>query len=190
MLALGRPASTCRPRVQRVYVDPAVVDYAVRLVDRHPLRPALVGLSELDRYVTFGASPRASIALLLGGPRARVPAGPGLRAAPRTWPNSPSRCCATASSSPTRRWPTTSMPDTDHHRSAASRARTGCRAPEPLTVATAQEKLLLRLEWRVIRRLDGRLQGDYRTAHRGAGIDFAGFAPTRRATTHVTSTGT
>ena len=37
---------------------------------------------------------------------------------------------------------------------------------------TAAERLLLRLEWRVIRRLDGQLQGGYRTSHRGSGIDF------------------
>ena len=40
---------------------------------------------------------------------------------------------------------------------------------------TATERLLLRLEWRVVRRLDGRLQGGYRTAHRGSGIDFVGL---------------
>src|SRR5215831_9538522 len=40
---------------------------------------------------------------------------------------------------------------------------------------TAAEQLLLRLEWRVVRRLDGRLQGGYRTAHRGSGIDFVGL---------------
>ena len=40
---------------------------------------------------------------------------------------------------------------------------------------TAAERLLLRLEWRVIRRLDGQLQGGYRTAHRGSGIDFVGL---------------
>jgi uncharacterized protein (DUF58 family) len=34
------------------------------------------------------------------------------------------------------------------------------------------ERVLRRLEWRVIRRLDGRLQGDYRTLFRGIGIDF------------------
>jgi uncharacterized protein (DUF58 family) len=33
------------------------------------------------------------------------------------------------------------------------------------------ERLLNRLEWRVIRRLDGRLQGDYRTLFHGVGID-------------------
>jgi uncharacterized protein (DUF58 family) len=34
------------------------------------------------------------------------------------------------------------------------------------------EQLLHRLEWQVIRRLDGLLQGDYRTAFRGIGLDF------------------
>jgi uncharacterized protein (DUF58 family) len=35
------------------------------------------------------------------------------------------------------------------------------------------EQLLTRLEWTVIRRLDGLLQGDYRTLFRGTGLDFA-----------------
>jgi uncharacterized protein (DUF58 family) len=34
------------------------------------------------------------------------------------------------------------------------------------------ERVLRRLEWQVIRRLDGRLQGDYRTLLRGHGTDF------------------
>ncbi len=34
------------------------------------------------------------------------------------------------------------------------------------------ERVLRRLEWQVIRRLDGRLQGDYRTALRGHGTDY------------------
>jgi MoxR-like ATPase len=50
---------------RQVYVDPAVVDYAVRLVTA-TRAPGTVGLGELDRYVTYGASPRASIALVLG----------------------------------------------------------------------------------------------------------------------------
>jgi uncharacterized protein (DUF58 family) len=37
--------------------------------------------------------------------------------------------------------------------------------------ALTPERVLRRLEWRVIRRLDGRLQGDYRTVFRGAGVD-------------------
>ncbi|HUD32798.1 MAG TPA: DUF58 domain-containing protein, partial [Variovorax sp.] len=35
------------------------------------------------------------------------------------------------------------------------------------------ERLLARLEWTVIRRLDGLLQGNYRTLMRGAGLDLA-----------------
>src|SRR3954447_12848225 len=41
------------------------------------------------------------------------------------------------------------------------------------TTALTPERVLRRLEWRVIRRLDGRLQGDYRTMFRGTGIDVA-----------------
>jgi uncharacterized protein (DUF58 family) len=39
----------------------------------------------------------------------------------------------------------------------------------PLTA----ESLLRRLQWRVVRRLDGRLQGDYRTLFYGNGLDLA-----------------
>jgi uncharacterized protein (DUF58 family) len=35
------------------------------------------------------------------------------------------------------------------------------------------ERVLLRLDWQVIRRLDGLLQGDYRTLFYGSGVDFA-----------------
>ena len=43
------------------------------------------------------------------------------------------------------------------------------RPPPPAT----PERVLRRLEWRVIRRLDGLLQGDYRTLFHGVGIDLA-----------------
>jgi uncharacterized protein (DUF58 family) len=39
-------------------------------------------------------------------------------------------------------------------------------------VTTAPERLLRRLEWRLGRRLDGRLQGAYRTVWHGTGLDF------------------
>ena len=42
-------------------------------------------------------------------------------------------------------------------------------------MTTAPDRLLLRLEWRVVRRLDGRVQGDYRTPYRGSGLDLAGL---------------
>src|ERR1700712_5791554 len=44
-------------------------------------------------------------------------------------------------------------------------------------MTSAPDRLLLRREGRVIRRLDGRLQGGYRTAQRGSGMDFAGLRP-------------
>src|ERR1700742_409592 len=40
---------------------------------------------------------------------------------------------------------------------------------------TAPERLLLRLEWRVLRRLEGRLAGGSRTAPRGMGTALAGL---------------
>jgi MoxR-like ATPase len=52
--------------VDRVYVDPAVHEYAVRLVSA-TRDPRTCGLPELARYITFGASPRASINLVLTG---------------------------------------------------------------------------------------------------------------------------
>jgi len=45
---------------------------------------------------------------------------------------------------------------------------------EPLVpAAQAAETLLQRIEWTVLRRLDGALQGDYRTLIRGFGVDLA-----------------
>ena len=41
------------------------------------------------------------------------------------------------------------------------------------TSASAPERILQRLDWHVVRRLDGLLQGDYRTLFYGYGVDFA-----------------
>ncbi|HMQ30957.1 MAG TPA: MoxR family ATPase, partial [Chloroflexaceae bacterium] len=47
-----------------VYVDPALIEYAVRMVGAtRQLKE--VGLGELQHYISFGASPRASINLIL-----------------------------------------------------------------------------------------------------------------------------
>jgi MoxR-like ATPase len=73
-----RPAEPIRPmltpedltrmqeRVQQLYVDPAITEYAVRLVTA-TRQLGLAGLDEMKRYLTYGASPRASIALVVGG---------------------------------------------------------------------------------------------------------------------------
>lgn len=50
--------------VDRVYVDPALIEYAVKMVTA-TREPAQHSLPELERYITFGASPRASINLIL-----------------------------------------------------------------------------------------------------------------------------
>jgi MoxR-like ATPase len=48
----------------QVYVDPALIEYSVRLVSATRV-PAAEGLKDLGRFITFGASPRASINLIL-----------------------------------------------------------------------------------------------------------------------------
>ena len=48
----------------QVYVDPGVIEYAVHLANA-TRNPAIIGKAELARFVTFGASPRASINLVL-----------------------------------------------------------------------------------------------------------------------------
>jgi MoxR-like ATPase len=50
----------------KVFVDPALIEYAVRMVAA-TRSPKDFGLEELERYITFGASPRASINLILTG---------------------------------------------------------------------------------------------------------------------------
>lgn len=45
--------------------------------------------------------------------------------------------------------------------------------PEAKAEQATPDQLLRRLEWTVIRRLDGLLQGDYRTLFRGGGVDLA-----------------
>jgi MoxR-like ATPase len=49
-----------------VFVDPALIEYAVKLANA-TRNVSAVGLGELSRFITFGASPRASINLILAG---------------------------------------------------------------------------------------------------------------------------
>ena len=62
------------------YVDPSLIQYAVRLVaaTRDPER---YGIKDFAKYMTFGASPRASIHLIEGARALAYPARPRLRAA-------------------------------------------------------------------------------------------------------------
>ncbi len=57
--------SALQGECRKVYVDPALIQYAVKLVTatRYPAR---YGVADLGRYITFGASPRATIHLIEG----------------------------------------------------------------------------------------------------------------------------
>ncbi|MBE7417625.1 MAG: MoxR family ATPase [Ideonella sp.] len=50
---------------RKVYVDPSLIQYAVKLVGA-TRRPADAGLPELAKYLTYGGSPRASISMIEG----------------------------------------------------------------------------------------------------------------------------
>src|SRR5213596_887179 len=89
----------------------------------------------------------------------------------RTYRTSRSMSCAIASCCPSRLSRRRSPPTTSS--SGCSRAspcrRSRCRDMSP----SAPERRLQRLEWTVVRRLDGLLQGDYRTIFKGQGLDLA-----------------
>jgi len=64
-LATPEQLAALQEACRKVYVDPGLVQYAVRIVAA-TRRPSLCGLDDLQRYVSYGASPRASIALVEG----------------------------------------------------------------------------------------------------------------------------
>jgi MoxR-like ATPase len=51
-------------KADAVYIDPALIEYAVRMVTA-TRSPGEFGLKELQKYIMYGASPRASINLIL-----------------------------------------------------------------------------------------------------------------------------
>lgn len=53
-------------QADEVYVDPALMEYAVKLVAA-TRKPQVVGEGDLASFISFGASPRASINLILAG---------------------------------------------------------------------------------------------------------------------------
>jgi MoxR-like ATPase len=63
-VATTEELATLQAECRRVYVDPALVQFAVKIVAA-TRNPAACGLPELARYIGFGASPRASINLIL-----------------------------------------------------------------------------------------------------------------------------
>ena len=63
VLTTGQLAELQR-EVDKIYVDPAVMEYAVRLAEA-TRAPQKAGLPEAQKYITYGASPRASINMVL-----------------------------------------------------------------------------------------------------------------------------
>jgi MoxR-like ATPase len=57
--------SELQQQCRAIYVDPGLIQYAVKLVSA-TRRPDRFGLTEYARYITFGASPRATISLIEG----------------------------------------------------------------------------------------------------------------------------
>ena len=151
------------------------MQYAVRLVaaTRDPER---YGIKDLARYLTFGASPRATIHLIEG---ARALAF--LRGRTYVLPEDVTDLApdvlrhrlslsyeALADAHDADQLILRIM---QHVRGAGEAARDPC--PSRPSPARRLRRVLRRLEWTVIRRLDGLLHGDYRTLFRGFGLDLA-----------------
>jgi len=64
-VAVTEQIAQLQAECRKVYVDPGLVQYAVKVVAA-TRRPEAYGLSDLSRYLTFGASPRATINLVEG----------------------------------------------------------------------------------------------------------------------------
>src|SRR5438477_1701217 len=72
MSQLGELQQECR----KVYVDPSLMQYAVKLVSA-TRRPDRYGLADQAKYLTYGASPRATIGLIEGARALAFMRGPG-----------------------------------------------------------------------------------------------------------------
>ena len=155
-----------------LFVDPALVQFAVKVVGA-TRNPARAGLADTGRLITYGASPRGSINMIEAGRALAFLRGRSYvlpedvldvtadvlrhrivlsydRRSPKGWaPTTSSAAFSRPYPRPKSRW--RPMPKSPHQ----------------------PEALLRRLEWTVIRRMDGLLQGDYRTLFRGFGLDLA-----------------
>ena len=139
-----------------------------------PGRRARSACPSSQRYITYGASPRASINLILTARALAL-----LRGREYVLPEDVLDMAA----------------DVMRHRLVLSFEALSddvtadrilatilepCRRPRrpaagPSASASAPERVLQRLDWQVVRRLDGLLQGDYRSLFRGTGLDLAGL---------------
>ena len=71
MQAVTRVATTdqlvaLQAKCHQLFVDPTLIQFAVKVVSA-TRNPALVGLGDMERFLTYGASPRASINMIEAG---------------------------------------------------------------------------------------------------------------------------
>ena len=129
-------------------------------------------MAELERYITYGASPRASINLILTAKCAGLRPRPGVRPAAGRPRHGPRRHAP-----PARPLVRGALGQRLGRPDPGPRSSAGSPSPScpsrSLASASAPERILQRLDWQVVRRLDGILQGDYRSLFHGAGLDFA-----------------
>ena len=135
-------------------------------------RPASLGLAELERYITFGASPRASINLILTARALAFVRGRDYAL--------PEDVLDMALDVLRHRIVLSFEALSDDISATISSGRSSAGSPSRssrcVTMApstSTPERILQRLDWQVIRRLDGLLQGDYRSLFYGYGVDFA-----------------
>ena len=69
--AIGKVASTdqlvaLQAKCRQLFVDPSLIQFAVKVVAA-TRKPALAGLGEMERYITYGGSPRATINMIEAG---------------------------------------------------------------------------------------------------------------------------
>jgi MoxR-like ATPase len=65
-VATTEQLAALQQQCRNVYVDPALIQYVVKLVSA-TRDPEKQGIKDMARYITYGASPRASINLIEGG---------------------------------------------------------------------------------------------------------------------------
>ena len=192
VLSTAERCSTLQRQADAVYVDPALIEYAVRLVTATRDARASTACGSCGRYITYGASPRASINLILTARALAFVRGRDY-ALPQDVLDMAldvlrHRLVLSFEALIGRR---------HQRRPAAPRSSTASPSPWCRCVehaddprASAPERVLQRLDWQVIRRLDGLLQGDYRSLFYGTAWTSRTCASTSRATTSATSTGT
>ena len=147
------------------------------------------GCRSCSRYITYGASPRASINLILTARALAFVRGRGY-VLPEDILDMAADVMRHRSCSPTR------PSRTRHprpHRVHDPGPGPAARRPPPRACSRRRPRLsaiLQRLDWQVVRKLDGLLQGEYRCLFRGPAWTSPACASTSPGTTCATSTGT